>query len=77
MTSERSNASSIFHTNKIQLTKYQSILIDRFKAPVIRDGVESLIGLRKTFKDMDRNEDGALNYLEFENAVVSFGLDLP
>jgi len=75
--SERSVASSVYHSEKIHLAKYQNILIERFRASLIQRGVRGFIGLRRQFRIIDINNNGALDFKEFEEAVKGFEIDVP
>lgn len=65
MRSERSVASSVYHSEKIQLAKYQNILVDRFREKLMSRGVKGLVNLRKQFRLFDEDGSGALSYKEF------------
>jgi Ca2+-binding EF-hand superfamily protein len=58
MRSERSVTSSVYHSEKIQLAKYQSILVDRFKQKIMSNGIRGLIELRKKFRELDQDTLG-------------------
>ena len=47
MRSERSVTSSVYHSEKIQLAKYQNILVDRFKQKLLDRGIKGFVQLRE------------------------------
>jgi Ca2+-binding EF-hand superfamily protein len=77
MRSERSVASSVFHTEKIQLAKYQTILVERFRQKIIERGLRALFNLRQQFRQIDEDGSGALSYSEFAGAIKAMGIDVP
>eukprot|EP00347_Sterkiella_histriomuscorum_P008193 403346024 len=77
MRSERSVASSVYHQEKIQLAKYQTILVDRFREKILSRGLRALINLRDRFKQLDEDSSGALSYKEFLGAIKAMRIDVP
>ncbi|CDW79898.1 ef hand family protein [Stylonychia lemnae] len=77
MRSERSVASSVFHTEKIQLAKYQTILVERFRSSIATKGIKGLIALRDKFRDQDSSNNGTLSFQCFNKVIKDMRFDVP
>jgi calcyphosin len=56
--------------------KFQSILIERFRAALRARGARGIMGLQRQFKIADNSGNGMLEFEEFNNAVYDFGVDI-
>jgi Ca2+-binding EF-hand superfamily protein len=77
MRSERSSTSSIYHSEKIPLAKFQTIYADRFKAKLSEKGLSTFLNLRKEFRILDENGNGSLSFQEFFSVIKKFKIDIP
>mmetsp|Transcript_16928 Transcript_16928/g.16168 ORF Transcript_16928/g.16168 Transcript_16928/m.16168 type:complete len:137 (+) Transcript_16928:1133-1543(+) len=71
MRSELSSTSSIYHENKLNLSKHQVILIGRFSEQLVKTGVKKILELRTKFREQDKRSSGTLNFGAFSDAIRS------
>lgn len=66
----------IFIKGPKPVPKFQGILVQRFRKALRARGGRGIIGLKRQFKIFDDNNNGLLEYGEFEKAIKDFGVEI-